>query len=118
MAWEYKDVGLSFENSLSLDKWYRCFINCDKDIIKIKILDKKEIIIDREWRIHKDDLLFKYPLKKPKQKDDGKKDVEVENENTDKFILMIYPVALNYGSIGFRNTGELLKMNTIKKPMN
>ena len=104
-AWEHKDVGLSFENNLSFEKWYKCLINCDKGIIKIKILDKKEIVIDREWRIHKDDIVYSYPVKLVKQKDNSKS-FELVDEEKKRSVIITYPVTLNYGSIGFRNTAK------------
>jgi len=115
--WKHQDVGLSFNNKLSLEKWYKCFINCDKDIIKIKIIDKKELIIDREWRIRKGELGFSFPIKKAKLKDDDK-GVEIVDGNTDKYLLVSYPITLEYGSIGFRNSSSeeaLVKNVLIKK---
>lgn len=91
-AWnaaEAKDVGLVFENKLSLENWYRCELICDKNIVYIKIFSGKKIILDREWKIAQGNIQFEYPGK------DG-----------NPVIAPPFPINVDYGSIGFRNTDD------------
>ncbi len=86
-AWEHKDVGLSFDKKLSLDKWHKCIIECDKDLIRIKILQDKIEILNRSWTIPHDRVAFPFPQK----------------ENDPNPTIIHFPVDLDYGSVGFRN---------------
>ncbi|MFA5199902.1 MAG: hypothetical protein WC442_03220 [Candidatus Omnitrophota bacterium] len=86
---EAKDVNLSFKDELSLDKWYKCFLSCEKGSINIKIFDKKDKLFDRNWDIPQGNLYF-----------DFKKD-----ENDSNSIKIAFPINLEYGSVGFRNAG-------------
>lgn len=85
--WEANEANLLFENSLSLDKWYKCILSCDKGLINIKLLDEDHSIFERQWAIPEGSLIFQF------KKEDEK----------DKSIDIPFPINLEYGSIGFRN---------------
>jgi hypothetical protein len=87
---EAKDANLSFNSDLSLDKWYKCILSCEKVSINIKLFDNKNKIFDREWDIPQGSLVF-----------DFKRD-----ENDTNPAKIPFPITLEYGSIGFRNAGE------------
>jgi len=84
---ESKEVNLSFDNDLSLDKWYKCLLTCEKGSINIKLLDKKNNFFDRSWNIPQGNLFF-----------DFKKDEKDANP-----ARIAFPINLEYGSVGFRN---------------
>lgn len=88
--WEHQEVGLTFHENLSLDKWYKCSLSCEKDLINIKLQDKKEAIFQRSWSIPSGRIAFPFP-----QRD------EDPNPPTIHF-----PVDLDYGTIGVRNANE------------
>ena len=90
MAWEAETVNLKFLKEVSLEEWYKCQLVCDKDTIHIKILLKKEKILDREWQLPQGVLAFAF-----------KKD-----EEDTKPINIPFPINLEYGSAGFRNFGD------------
>jgi len=87
---EPKDANLSFDNNLSLDRWYKCILVCEKTSINIKLLDNKKIIFDRGWDIPQGSLFFEF---KRDEKDASPAKIP-------------FPITLEYGSIGFRNAGE------------
>jgi len=88
-VWEYVDVNLGFEKSLKLDNWYKCIISCEKDVINIKIFKGKNVIFDRDWIIPSGQINFMF-----------KKD-----EEDKKPLLIPFAINLEYGTIGFRNSG-------------
>ncbi len=87
---KHNDMGvdLSFSKPLSKDKWYKGIFICENRTIKILILEDKNKIFDREWTIPSDKI-FHY--KEAKDSDEKK---------------IIFPVDLDYGTIGFRNYGD------------
>lgn len=89
-VWEAEDVGLSFTQQLSLDKWYRCQIFCEQGDITIKISEHKEKIFDRQWKIPVGKIEFSFP-----------------KDEKDKSPTKIYfPINLEFGSMGFRNSDK------------
>lgn len=40
-AWEIAETKMGFRSKISLDKWYKCILVCDKNRIDIKLLDGK-----------------------------------------------------------------------------
>lgn len=88
--WGAEEVGLLFPNNLSKDKWYKCELLVDKNIINIKIYHKKAVVLDDEWTILQGNIIFEF------KKDD--KDLTP--------ISIPFPINLEYGSGGFRNFGE------------
>lgn len=89
-VWEYKDVNLDFENTLKLDNWYECITSCEKDVINIKIFGDEGPIFDRDWIIPSGQINFIF-----------KKD-----EEDKKPLLIPFAINLEYGTIGFRNSGN------------
>jgi len=87
---ECKDVDLCFEKELSLDKWYKCILSCEKGSINIKLFNKESNFFNRNWDIPEGSLFF-----------DFKKD-----ENDTHPARIAFPINLEYGSVGFRNSGE------------
>jgi hypothetical protein len=85
--WESDDAGLTFNNKLSLDKWYKCKVICENDNITIKIYDGKTIIFNRSWSIPIGALNFVF------KKDDA------DNHP----VTIPFSIGLEYGSVGFRN---------------
>ena len=87
--WEHKDkeVNLTFETPLSLDRWYNCKIACSKDNIGIHLFDKGQSICEREWKIPTGAMMFKYGLEPTA-------------------IQIPFSINLEYGSIGFRNADQ------------
>lgn len=91
--WESKEVDLVYPK-LSLDKWYKCIITCDKQTISVKILSKKDNYFDRQWKIPTGSLVFNL------RNSDN-------NEQEDKLNISIpFSINLEYGSVGFRNSGK------------
>lgn len=86
-AWEYKDVSLGFTNALSLDRWYKCIVTCEKDSISIKLLENKKTLFDRIWSIPKGSVIFNY-------------------DQDNKKVGIPFPISLDYGSAGFRDWGH------------
>jgi len=86
-VWESKDVKLSFNEELSLDRWYRCRVTCEKDNIIIRLCYKKKTIFDRLWTIPKGSLDFIFKVR----------------EEEGKTVKFPFPINLEYGSVGFRN---------------
>jgi len=87
-AWEAIDSSLTYDKPLALDKWYKCILICEQDIIKIKIYDLINLIFDREWNIPKGALIFMF-----------------KNEQQQE-ITVPFAINLEYGAIGLRNWGE------------
>jgi hypothetical protein len=90
---ECKDAELCFTDPryfpLSLDKWYRCVFYCEKSTISIKLFEDKVEIFDRKWEIPQgQSVLFRFPTDKAEES-----------------ILSMFPINLEYGSVGFRNDG-------------
>lgn len=90
-VWESKDVNLIFPKVISLDRWYKCQLSCDKGSIGIEIInDNKEKIFDRQWNLPVGSAIFVF-------KKDG-------NDTTP--LNIPFPINLEYGSVGFRNWGS------------
>ncbi len=88
--WEPNEANMVFTESLSLDKWYMCILSCDKGSVNIKLLYNNHPIFERQWSIPEGNLIFQF------KKEDEK----------DKSIDIPFPINLEYGSIGFRNSGN------------
>lgn len=85
--WEPEDTKMSFTNSLSLDKWYKCVLSCNKGTIDIKLLDDDQPLFERQWAIPDGKVVFPF-------------------KNDSLSIDIPFPINLEYGSIGFRNWGD------------
>ncbi|MEK6691737.1 MAG: hypothetical protein AABY78_10705 [Nitrospirota bacterium] len=88
--WESEEAKLNFTESLSLDKWYKCVLTCNKGVIDVRLLDDDNPIFERQWDLPKGSIIFKF------KKEDEK----------DKSIDIPFPINLAYGSIGFRLSKE------------
>jgi hypothetical protein len=101
-VWESKEVDLTFKE-LSLDHWYKCRLSCDKGSIGIEFINgNKEQVFNRQWNLPVGNVVFIF------KRDD--------NDNTPVNIPL--PINLEYGSIGFRNSGSeqsLIKNVLIEK---
>lgn len=86
-VWEAEESGLSI--NISLDKWYRAAISCDKGEIFIKLTCSDGTRFDRVWNILVGSLVFKF------KKDENNIGIDIP-----------FPINLEYGSVGFRNWGE------------
>lgn len=101
-VWESKDVDLEFINKLSKEKLYYCELICDKNVINIKIYLKKELLFDREWIIPSGVIVFSFK----------------REENDPHPVNIPFPINLEYGSAGFRASGDektLIKNVLLKK---
>jgi len=49
--WEAQESGLTIDQPISKDKWYKCEIFCDKDEINIRLYDKVHCFFNRNWQI-------------------------------------------------------------------
>lgn len=88
--WEAKETNLKFENELSSDKWYKCSITCEKDLITIVLQNESKIVFNRSWTISHERLGFPFP----------------QFEKDLKPTIIYFPINLDYGTIGFRNAGS------------
>lgn len=84
---EHKDVELSFDKYLSLDKWYRGKLISEKRTVRITILEGESAIFDRHWNIP-EKAIVEYRKK--------------EGETPNHILL---PINLDYGTVGFRCWG-------------
>jgi len=101
-VWEAKEVNLEFKKKLSFDKWYLCSITCEKDYINIKISEDEKVLLQRSWVIPHQRFGFPFP----------------QQENDPKPLLIHFPINLDYGTVGFRNSGDeraLIKNVLIEK---
>lgn len=81
------DVNMTFENKLSLDKWYRGVVTTEKRSIKVAIYDGKTLVFDRHWTIP--DMMT------------------AELTQTDKKKLRYFQeLDFDFGAIGFRSYGD------------
>lgn len=88
-SWEAKESNLEFENKLSSDSWYKCSITCEKDLVTILIKKGADAQFNRSWTISHERLGFPFP----------------QIENDPKPTVIHFPINLDYGTIGFRNSG-------------
>jgi len=102
-VWEPKNANLEFTSNLSLDKWYRIYVTCDKDVLSIVLMDnQRSILFERKWIIPRGWTNFLLGEEK-----------DSPNPNQ-----MPFPINLDYGTIGFRNYGNeqaLLKNVFVQK---
>lgn len=89
-VWESESVNLVFPKNLLLESWYKCEFVCDKETINVRIYNENKKILDREWEIPQGSLTF--PFKR--------------EENDPKPITIPFAINLEYGSVGFRNSGN------------
>jgi hypothetical protein len=93
-AWtiqEAENVNLIFpDGRLSLDQWYKCHVSCDKEAINIKIDDKKGEVLNRQWRLPQGNLIFSFK----------------RDEEDTRPVNIPFPINLEYGTVGFRNSGN------------
>ena len=85
-AWEPDETGFRFKENLSLDKWHRCILICEKKTVHIKIAEKQNILFDREWTIPSGIMFFSF-------------------KNDKQESSTMFPLIADYGTIGFRNFG-------------
>ncbi len=85
--WEVEETGLIIEKPLSMDKWYKAKISCDKSEISLCLYCDNNSMLDRVWKIPVGNLFFGF-----KEKDVG--------------VIIPFPINLEYGSFGFRNYGD------------
>lgn len=100
--WEHPDAHLTFQENLSLDLWYECLISCENENINIKIYRNKIRIFNRDWRIPSGALMFAF----------------ASRERDPNAVNIPFPIELNYGSVGFRDSGNekaLIKNILIEK---
>lgn len=100
-VWEVEETGLKIENPLSLDKWYKAQIACDKNEISIRLCNGKKCVFDKVWEIIRGNAVFNF-----------------KKDEKDKGINIPFPINLEYGSAGFRNCGNekaFVKNMLIKK---
>lgn len=88
-VWEASDVKLDFEHPLSLDRWYRCEIFCENDNIAVRLYHDRQMILNRNWSIPKGSLIFSFKT----------------TEEDLSPVNIPFSISLEYGSIGFRNSG-------------
>lgn len=90
LSWEHQNVGLTFDKNISLDRWYKCSLFCEKDSISITIADKKATVLQRSWSMPYGRLGFPFPQK----------------ENDPQPTVIHFTADFNYGTVGFRNSGK------------
>jgi len=88
--WGAKESGLEFSKPLSPDRWYKCSLTCEKDIVNILIKEDNDVILQRSWLIPHERLGFPFP----------------QLENDPHPFVIHFPINLDYGTIGFRNSGS------------
>jgi len=102
--WEPQQAGLSFENELSLDKWYKCRFVCERNEIFIRIEDGKQLVFSRNWAIPRGILLFRFEEESGRLRPEKERS---QNHDEIKQVTTIpLPINLEYGSVGFRNWGH------------
>lgn len=104
---EPKESGLEFESKLKEGRWYKLLLRIYKESVKIQIIEKNTIILERHWDIPT--ALLSFPIR---EKD--KKQGDTNNPTGMLDIRKDY----SYGTVGFRNGhGEkaLVKNLLIKK---
>ncbi len=84
-VWQPTNAGLEFSESLSLDRWFRCDVYCDKSTITIRLHSGKDVVFDRVWEIPRGPLIFSY-----------------KHSDEDQTVNIPFPITLEYGSVGFR----------------
>lgn len=85
--WSFPDE-ISFENKISLDKWAKCIVTVENDLVNLKIYSDNTEILNRDWAIPKGSLFVDL------------------SEGKTGLIKMPFPVDLDYGTVGFRNFGD------------
>ena len=89
IVYKHENENLTFKNELSLDRWYKARITCDKRMIKISIFAEKSTIFNRQWIIP-DKLTW-----------------EVNKENQKEKFNLLREIDFDFGGVGFRNySGE------------
>jgi len=87
-AWEAEETNLKFAKKLSLDKWYKCVLSCEKNSIGIKLYEDEKSIFNREWVIPPGAIIF-----------------EFKEEPEGRAVKIPFSINLEYGTVGFRNSG-------------
>ncbi len=87
-AWEAEETNLKFAKKLALDKWYRVILSCEKNSIGIKLYEDKNCVFNREWLIPHGAVMF-----------------EFKEEPEGRVVKIPFPINLEYGTVGFRNSG-------------
>ncbi len=105
-VWESDTAGLTFEEKLSLDKWYRCKISCERNEIFLTIHDKKREIFCRNWTIPRGILLFRFEEDLGRLMAEKPVSENTEVLNSKQVTTIPLPINLEYGSVGFRNWGH------------
>lgn len=100
--WEANDADLVINPGLQKEMWYHCEITCDKDLIVIKVINQSSALLDREWIIPTGAMIINFP----------------NRENDTSPTRISFPINLDYGSVGFRASGDekaLIKNVLIEK---
>lgn len=87
-AWEAEETNLKFPKNLTLDRWYKCVLSCEKDSIGIKLYEDGGNVFNREWVIPHGMIQF-----------------EFKEEPEGRAVRIPFPINLEYGTVGFRNSG-------------
>ena len=90
-CWEAQESGLTIDQPISKDKWYKCKIFCDKDEINIRLYDNDHCFFNRNWKIPRGNIVFSFHK--------NEKDI-ADN------IKIPFSINLEYGSADFRNFGD------------
>lgn len=104
--WEPGEAGLTFENPLSPDKWYRCKISCERNELFIAIQDKKQVVFGRNWAIPRGILLFQFEEQSGRLRDEKAATSANKDADNNKITTIPLPINLEYGSVGFRTWGH------------
>ena len=89
--WKPEVTNFKFHEQLSSNYWYDCKICCSKREIKITICKDRQEIFNRTWDIPVGNLMLQF--------------YQPIGSTTPKVDLP-FPINLEYGSIGFRNSGS------------
>lgn len=90
-TFEINETGFSFSKNLSKDEFYDCNIRAENNQIFIKISLNKNIIFQRVWNIPQGSMLFEF---------------RENNEDAKPKASIPFPINLEYGSVGFRNSSN------------
>ncbi len=85
----HQEANLSFNEPLSLDRFYHCRLTCENDSINIRLYNQGQEFFNRTWNIPQGGIEFHYKV----------------TENAQP-VRIPFPITLEYGSIGFRNYGN------------
>ena len=90
-AFEFEETGFSFTEKLSKDEFYKCYIRAENNQLYIKISLLDHMIFQRVWNIPTGTMIFEF---------------KETSEDTKPKASIPFPINLEYGSVGFRNSGN------------